>query len=70
MAEEKMDNKKYKSGAACGATGGALYGVGFLGALVYFFQQATDFSGFIIGFIKALFWPAMLVYESLKFLRV
>jgi hypothetical protein len=69
MAEENKNSKKCGN-AACGATGGAFYGVGFLGALIYFFQQAGNFTDFIVGFIKALFWPALLVYELFKYLQI
>lgn len=49
---------------------GAVYGLGFIGALVYFFQHTATFGDGILGFLKALVWPAMLVYESLKFLKM
>ena len=44
----------------------AVYGLGFIGALIYFISQATNFVGGVIGFFKALIWPAILVYEALK----
>ena len=53
-----------------GTGGGAVYGIGMLGALVYFFQNAHTFSAFVIGFFKALFWPGFLVYEALKYLHM
>jgi hypothetical protein len=42
-----------------GAVGGGIYGLAFIGALVYYFQHANTLSAFILGFIKALVWPAM-----------
>jgi hypothetical protein len=50
-----------------GATSG-LYGLGFIGAAVYFIQTAGTFGAGVIGFLKALVWPAFLVYEVLKYL--
>jgi len=47
---------------------GAGYGIGFLGALVYFVTTAPDFWGLVIGIIKAIFWPGVIVYGVLKFL--
>lgn len=53
---------------SCGASGG-IYGVGMLGALVYFFQHAATFSEYIFGFLKALLWPGFIVYQLFDFLN-
>jgi hypothetical protein len=59
-------NNRY--GPVRGGGSGALYFVGFIGAAVYYIQAATGFWGGVLGFLKALVWPAFLVYELLKFL--
>ena len=46
----------------------AVYGLGLIGAAVYYIQTADSFRAGIIGVLKALVWPAFLVYEILKFL--
>lgn len=43
-----------------------IYGLGFIGAVIYYITTATSFLGGVIGFIKAIFWPAFLVYEALQ----
>jgi hypothetical protein len=48
--------------------GNAVYGLGLIGALIYYLQQATTFGQGIFGFLKAFVWPAFLVYELFKFL--
>ncbi|MFA6945768.1 MAG: hypothetical protein WC220_07660 [Pedobacter sp.] len=48
----------------------AIYGLGFLGALFYFIQHASSFWMGTLGFIKALIWPAVLVYKLLEFLKM
>ena len=48
-----------------GAGGGAVYGLGLIGALVYYFQNAHTFDAFVLGLVKALVWPAILVYQAL-----
>lgn len=45
------------------AGGGAVYGLGFLGAVVFYFQQADSFWEYLLGFLQAIVWPAFLVYE-------
>ena len=52
------------------AGSGALYGTGVVGALIYFLQHATTFLAVIIGIIKAFFWPALIVYKALEFLKI
>ena len=51
----------------CGC-GGATYGLGFIGAAIYYISTATGFWIGVLGVLKALIWPAFLVYEVLKFL--
>ena len=48
------------------AGGGAVYGIGMLGALVYFLQAAKSGSDYLLAFPKAIVWPALLVYKLLK----
>jgi hypothetical protein len=45
----------------------AVYGLGFIGAAVYFISQAESFWFGVLGFLKALVWPAFLVYEVLNY---
>jgi hypothetical protein len=45
---------------------GGLYFLGFLGAVVYYIQSSEGFWTGVLGFLKALVWPAFLVYELLK----
>ena len=59
--EECCKKKRWNHHAGCGG----IYGMGFIGALIYYISTAT---GFWIGVLKALVWPAFLVYEALKFL--
>ncbi len=58
-----MSNEVQKNGFA-----GAVYGLGLIGAAVYFISQAGSFWPGVIGFLKALVWPAFLVYEAFKYL--
>ncbi|MCK5321626.1 hypothetical protein KAJ38_03535 [Candidatus Pacearchaeota archaeon] len=51
-----------------GACGGAVYGLGFVGAAVYYISTATSFWNGVFGFLKAIVWPAFLVFDALKFL--
>lgn len=68
--EKIKENTKFdvkKCGCGCGG-GGAVYGLGFIGAAVYYISNATGFWMGVLGFLKALVWPAFLVYNLMKFL--
>ncbi len=52
------------------APSGAIYGLGLIGAAIYFIAKATGFWMGVIGFFKALVWPAILVYHALKHLGI
>jgi hypothetical protein len=49
------------------APAGAVYGLGFVGAAVYFISHATSFWIGVLGLLKAMLWPAFLVYDAFKF---
>jgi hypothetical protein len=59
MTEHKMHE--------CGPAG-AVYGLGFIGALVYFIGKATTVWMGVLGLLKALVWPAFVVYGLLNYL--
>ena len=50
--------------------GGCGYFLGFLGTAIYYISTATGFWNGVLGVLKALVWPAFLVYEILKFLAI
>lgn len=47
------------------ASQGAVYGLGMIGAAIYFISHATGFWMGVLGFLKAIVWPAFLVYEAM-----
>jgi hypothetical protein len=57
--------KNRRGGAAAGASGG-VYGLAFVGAAIYFIGHAASFWLGVLGFLKALVWPAFLIYGLLK----
>jgi len=48
----------------------AVYGLGFIGALIYFIQNAHTFGEGLLGILKAIVWPAIVVYKLLGFLKL
>jgi hypothetical protein len=59
--------KKWK-GTHPGPGSGAVYGFGLIGALIYFIGQANSFGEGILGILKAIVWPALLIYKVLGLL--
>jgi hypothetical protein len=56
---ERKDNR-YRGGGT-----GAVYAMGFVGALVYYIQQADGFWSGVWGVVQAIFWQGFLVYNLL-----
>lgn len=48
----------------------AVYGMGVIGAMVYFIGNAPTFGDGVVGFFKALVWPGFLVHKALEFLKL
>jgi hypothetical protein len=57
--------EKYMS---CGDTSNAFYGLGLIGALVFYIEQASGFWEIILAILKAIVWPAFFVYDAFKFM--
>jgi hypothetical protein len=61
------DNARRRGPARAGG-GDAVYGLGLIGALVWYIGQADGFWSGVLGVLKALVWPAFVVYDLLRFL--
>ena len=57
--EGNCNCRKYKGG-------GAVYGLGFIGALIYFIQNADSFWVGVLGILQAIIWPVLVVYKLLE----
>ena len=67
MPSKKQKTKcNYDFASSC--NGGLIYCLGFVGAVVYYISTATGFWMGVLGILKALVWPAFVVYGFLKFL--
>jgi hypothetical protein len=64
MIENQKRNRKSPSPSS------GIYGLAFIGAAIYFIQHATTFWEGVVGILKALVWPAVLIYKCLEFLKV
>lgn len=65
----KIEKQKVKVIHRGGASE-AVYGMGLIGAWVYFIGHATTFWLGVLGFLKGIVWPALMVYELLKYLHM
>lgn len=48
------------------ASGGLVYCIGFIGAAIFYLGHSESFWMGVLGFLKALVWPAMIVYKTLE----
>lgn len=65
IEKDDCGDKKWKHNHSSSGGGNAVYGLGFIGALVYFIQTATGFWVGVLGVLKAIVWPAILIYKVL-----
>jgi len=65
----EQERRKQKVMRQSGASE-CIYGLGLIGAWVYYVSHATTFWIGVLGIFKGIVWPAMLVYEFLKFLNM
>lgn len=49
---------------------GGIYFMAFIGAAVYFISQTDTFWAGVLGFLKAIVWPAMFIYKLFGFLGI
>lgn len=63
--ETRKQKVVYRGGAS-----DAVYAFGIFGAWFYYISTATTFWIGALGILKGLFWPAMLVYELMKYLNM
>ena len=57
------------TGSPSGGGVNAVYGIGVVGAWVYFFKRAATNQERIRAFFKGFVWPAFLVYALFEFLE-
>ena len=50
--------------------GNAVYGIGMVGAFIYYVQNAHTFGVVLYGLLKAVLWPGFLIFEVLKYLHM
>lgn len=54
----------------CNASFGGLYGLGIIGAVVYFVTHADSFLDGLIGVGLSIFWPSVIVYKVLEIFKM
>ncbi|WP_127508033.1 hypothetical protein [Actinoplanes solisilvae] len=57
-----------RTGVRSAGGGDAVYGLGAIGALAHYISQADSFGAGVIGMLKALVWPAFMVYDLFRFI--
>lgn len=66
----EQTEKTYVRNISCGDGGGMVWVMGAIGAAVYYLSGVATFWDGVLGILKALVWPAMLVYEALKYFQI
>jgi hypothetical protein len=64
MRESARERKAMNNGLS------GVYGMASIGAAVYYVQHATSFWSVVAGLVRAVFWPAVLMYHALSYLKM
>lgn len=51
-------------------TSEAVYGLGFIGAAIYYVLHTHGLWPLVFGLIKAVLWPAFLIYRIFELLKM
>ena len=65
--EKKKEGRGPKSGS--GGGGSPVYGLGFIGAVAWNWQQASTPGDRALAVLKSVVWPAFLVYAAFRALE-
>ena len=66
--ENKMTRYSFlKNNSSC-SCGGGIYFFGFIGAVIYYIQNSISFGNGVMGILKAIVWPVILIYKLFGFL--
>ncbi len=68
MAKSEEKQAKASNNASAHASSGGAYFLGFVGAFTYYIVSTDGLWMLAIGFLKALVWPAILVYKLFELL--
>lgn len=68
VKSKKISDKKIFCRGDSGGCSGAIYVLGFIGAAIYYISTSNSFWMGVLGILKAIVWPAFLVFELMKYL--
>lgn len=66
MPKQVKVPKQRKASQQGGGGGSPVYGLGFIGAAVWYWNRTDDPKERAIGVLKAMVWPAFLVHDALE----
>lgn len=62
-------SKANRNANSSAAGGGAAYFLAMIGSAVHYWQQADAGGGQFVALLKALVWPAFVVYDVLNYIN-
>ena len=69
MKKQQKDQKEARASASGPGGGSPVYGLGFIGAVVWHWQQADTPRDRALAVLKSMVWPAFLVYAAFRALE-
>lgn len=69
LKSDEENSRKNRNGYK-GGSSDAVYGFGVIGAWIFYLGHAATFWTGVLGLLKGIVWPAILVYELLKYFNM
>ena len=66
MSGSERQTTTRRAAAASGGGGDAVYFLGLIGSLVFFWQEADSFGEYVLAVLEAFVWPALLAYQAFE----
>jgi hypothetical protein len=70
MSSDQYNSRRPAGVGTGGGVMGGIYLMAFIGAAIYFIQHAPTFWAGVLGFLKAIIWPVLLIYNLFGFLKM
>jgi len=66
MSTSERQTKQGGTNTPTGGGGDVVYFLGLIGSLVFFWQEADSFGGYVLAVLEAFVWPALLAYQTFE----
>ena len=68
--KEEHSNHRCNCHHGGGGSSCAVYGIGLIGAFIYYYPQCVVFTDYLMAILKSFAWPALLIFKAYTMLQM